>query len=301
MSNLENTWILSVSILEGDSCLVDYALLKRYLATLKKGELIKIKNNKDDTVSIINHEGKNVGTLASEDVNDFPETPNLHEQGNNLYWIGDDFDFSMYKKYASKDEMRKAMTGINVNATQIACTDARNLVTTNKLSNTEGIILPISVSTIKKGKLFANKTHSIIVEGKHILISRLIDGVYPEYQNVIPQTAEYKAIFDRVILIDELKKALAFTSNLKNAILEINQNNCIVSTEDLDFNRSYRNDMYCNSDCDNFKIKVHIESLIMILNDCKNDTVTLELQTPNRAIVIKDNDNLFLSMPVLID
>src|SRR5690606_14909565 len=54
--------------------------------------------------------------------------------------------------------------------------------------------------------------------GKTVVVSRLVEGDYPPYQKILPESTSIKVVVDRKHLIDAVKAAGLFSQNNANLI-----------------------------------------------------------------------------------
>lgn len=69
--------------------------------------------------------------------------------------------------------------------------------------------------------LFENNSQKAAGEPSLQIVSRLIEGEYPQYQDVIPKTHQAKAVVDRQELINHLRAASVFSGKMNDVRFEI--------------------------------------------------------------------------------
>ena len=142
----------------------------------------------------------------------------------------------------------------------------------------------------------------------YTLNCRLIEGRYPNYNSVIPQDNPFRVSVDRVTLIGALRRVLVFASTSTSLVkLRVDQNDLIVSTQDIDFSTSAEEHVLCDYSGTAMSIGFKGPFLVDILNCMSSQEVVLELADPSRAGVIvpaeqeEQEDLLMLLMPMMLN
>ncbi len=120
------------------------------------------------------------------------------------------------------------------------------------------------------------------------LVSRIIDGQYPQYRQVIPEEKEQKAIINRDIFLSALKRASIFVSTDSYAVrLDFFKNKLIITKDSQDIGSS-REELSIIYNGEDIIIGVNPEYLIDMLKTVPLDEIKMELIAPDRPIVIRD-------------
>jgi DNA polymerase-3 subunit beta len=140
------------------------------------------------------------------------------------------------------------------------------------------------------------------------MVCRLIEGRYPNYNSVIPQNNPYKAIIDRVSLMNTLRRVSVFSNQGSNLIkLEYSENEIHISAQDIDFSISAEERIPCQYQGETMKIGFKSSFLIDILANLSSTDVVMELADPSRAGLIlpfetdSEEDTLMLIMPMMLN
>ena len=223
------------------------------------------------------------------------------------------------------DEIRPVMTGIYFDFTPeclvFVGTDGRKLVRKKAFAITSetqvGFILPKKPANILKSLLakindevqltFNDKTAQIATQ-EFTLTCRLIDGRYPNYNSVIPQSNPYRARIDRAALVSTLKRVLVFSSQSSAQVkLAFKRDLLTVSGQDVDFSTSAEERLVCEYDSPDINIGFKGTLLLDILNNLESSEVVFELADPGRAGIItpagqKEGEViLMLLMPMMLN
>ena len=113
---------------------------------------------------------------------------------------------------------------------------------------------------------------------------------------------------DRRALISALRRVMPFASESSQLVrLKIDNNHMEVSSEDVDFATSAKEQLVCESNSTNMSIGFKGSSLQEILNNLSSEQVIIQLADPSRAGIIvpaeqpENEDVLMLLMPMLLN
>ncbi len=224
------------------------------------------------------------------------------------------------------DELRPVMNGIYLdfspeNMTFVA-SDAHKLVRYKrfdvKTEEEASFILPKKPASLLKN-ILAREKNDVVIEfddknalftlTDYKLVSRLVEGNYPNYSSVIPSDNQNKLAMDRLDIINSLRRVSVFSSQASNLVkLELGRNQITVSAQDIDFSISAYEKLQCQYEGDGMEIGFKSTFLIEILNNLASSEVIMELSDPSRAGLLlpaeKDSDDedlLMLLMPMMIN
>lgn len=193
---------------------------------------------------------KGVFKISGLEKDDFPELPRLEEKKS--FTLRQNILKKMLRKTSftvSHDETRRAITGtffaIKENKLKLVATDGRRLAYIERKAEIpqglEGeVIVPVKASNeISRLLEEAEKEIKIILGENQIafhldntkLISRLIEGHFPEYQKVIPKKPVEKVVLNREPLLLALKRVSVLTSEKSSSVrLDISKNKILLTT-----------------------------------------------------------------------
>ena len=225
----------------------------------------------------------------------------------------------------AEDEIRPVMNGVFFDITPDSVTfvasDGHKLVRdrsfTTHCEQPASFILPRKPAKTLKDILAKENGDAIVkfddrnarVELENYTLNcRLIEGRYPNYNSVIPQDNPFRVSVDRVTLIGALRRVLVFASTATSLVkLRVDQNDLIVSTQDIDFSTSAEEHVLCDYSGTAMSIGFKGPFLVDILNCMSSQEVVLELADPSRAGVIvpaeqeEQEDLLMLLMPMMLN
>jgi len=131
-----------------------------------------------------------------------------------------------------------------------------------------------------------------------IVISRLIEGEFPDYSRVIPPPADIKIKADRQQLLQAIRRASLFTTPDSLAIkLELSANKLVVSKSTPDVGES-REEVGVEYSGKDMIIGFNPNYVVDVLRNLSGAFVELELVAPEKPGVIRTEDYVYLVQPM---
>lgn len=327
-SDLETTMISSINVDVVEENGKVAAPAKLMLDTLKEFADMPLTFQIDESTWEINVIWKS-GSLSIPGANpaSYPELQELAAERKELTIEVDNLVSGINKAIfaTADDELRPVMNGIYFNiepsVLTFVATDAHKLVksTVSHTSDFEAsFILPKKPANLLKGLLakaedtidlsFDSKSAKFVFKN-YVLVCRLIEGNYPNYNAVIPSNNPNKMLVDRMELMNAIRRVAVCSNPTTNLIrLDIEDNSVTLYTQDLDFSVSANERVSCNYDADPITIGFKSTFLVEILNNIESEMVAVELADSSRAGVFKPvldeqtgGDSLMLLMPMMIN
>ena len=225
----------------------------------------------------------------------------------------------------ANEELRPEMNGVYFDLTPeclaIVASDGHKLVRTRnngiKADAPVSFIMPKKPATLLKNVLqkndddvvvrFDERNANILYPGG-TLACRLIEGRYPNYNSVIPKDNPNRLTIDRMALTGVIRRVLPFASGSSQQVrLHIEPGKVVVSSEDIDFATSAKEEIVCDYMGSPMDIGFNGSSLVEILNNLDSDEVALELADPSRPCLVipiqqpENGDILMLLMPMMLN
>ena len=329
-SDLESTLITSLELdnIEGEGSIAVPA--KLFIDTLKEFPEQPLTFQIDGgsyTVEIFSDNGKY--SITGQNADDFPELPRLNEESMSTLNVS----HVALKKGIEKtlfatadDELRPVMNGIFIELTpdfmSFVASDAHKLVryrrTDAKADFDASFILPKKPAGLLKN-LLPKEEFDVKVEfdeknahftlSSYKLICRLVEGNYPSYNSVIPTKNPNVMVIDRLNFFNTVKRVSVFSNQASNLIkLNINDNQLVVSAQDIDFSISAVERLACEYEGDEMEIGFKSTFLQEILTNISTGDVQVEMSDPTRAGLLlpadsgdDSEDMLMLLMPMMIN
>ncbi len=328
-SDLETTMIAKVAVDKAEKNGSVAIPAKILLDTLKTFSDIPITFTVDIkagySIEISAGEGKY--KLNGHNADEFPKTPSLESSSSlevDTQVIADAINKTIFA--TGNDELRPVMSGVFCqlspeNLTFVA-TDAHKLVryrrTDAKSDEVASFILPKkplnqlkNLLTHEQGKVKIeyNNTNAFFAFGNYFLISRLIDGKYPNYDAVIPTDNPNKLTIERIPFLNSIKRVSIFSNQSTHQVrFKISGKELSLSAEDLDFANEAKERLTCQYEGEDMEIGFNSKFVLEMLNIIDTDEVCIEMSAPNRAGLLlpvngdnKSEDLLMLVMPVMLN
>jgi DNA polymerase-3 subunit beta len=227
---------------------------------------------------------------------------------------------------AGNDDLRPVMSGVffqlSNNSLTFVATDAHKLVKYTRsdfsASETAEFIMPKKPLNLLKAilndnadeiEVEYNNSNAKFILDDTLIICRLIDGNYPNYEAVIPKENPNVLTIDRVQFLNSVKRVSIFSNKtthqirLKAAGAELN-----ISAEDLDFSNKAEERLTCDYQGDDIQIGFNSRFLLEMLNNLTSSEIKLEMSLPNRAGILKPTSGsvegesiTMLVMPVMLN
>jgi len=325
-SDLETTMstVIAAEADENGTIAVNARLLLDTLKTFPEQPLTFVVED-NNTIEISSESGKYA--LAYANGEEFPKAIEL-EGASSTSIKGDILATAISKTiFASgNDDLRPVMSGVffqfsTENLTFVA-TDAHKLVkytrTDVHASEVAEFIMPkkplnllknILSGTDNEIKIEYNNANAKFTINETILICRLIDGKYPNYDAVIPKENPNKLTLDRNSFLNSVRRVSIFSSKTTHQIrLKMAGKELNISAEDLDFSNKADERLQCSYEGDDMQIGFNSKFLSEMLSNLDCNDVLLEMSLPNRAGILTPIDGLeegesitMLVMPVMLN
>jgi DNA polymerase-3 subunit beta len=325
-SDLETTMSAELEIESDDngSVAIPARLLLDTLKTFPEQPLTFVIEE-NNTVEISSNHGKYA--LAYADSNEFPKSISLEDPSATKI-AGHILATAINKTIfaAGNDDSRPVMSGVffqfSTDGLTFVATDAHKLVkyarNDVKASQTAEFIMPKKPLNLLKGILAAseeevtieyNDSNAKFTFENTILICRLIDGKYPNYEAVIPKENPNKLNIQRTQFLSSVKRVSIFSNKTTHQIrLKIAGAELNISAEDIDYSNKAEERLTCDYQGDDLQIGFNSRFLTEMLNNLSSDDVQLEMSMPNRAGILTPIDGLdegehvmMLVMPVMLN
>ncbi len=325
-SDLETTMASTLEV-ESDSTgsvAIPARLLLDTLKTFPEQPLTFVIED-NNTVEISSNHGKYA--LAYADGNEFPKAVALEDPSKTVI-TGDILATAISKTIfaAGNDDLRPVMSGVffqfSTEGLTFVATDAHKLVKYTRedvqANQVAEFIMPKKPLNLLKGILAAsedevtieyNESNAKFTFENSILICRLIDGKYPNYEAVIPKENPNKLTIARNQFLSSVKRVSIFSNKTTHQIrLKIAGAELNISAEDIDYSNKAEERLTCDYQGDDMQIGFNSRFLTEMLNNLNADDVQLEMSMPNRAGILTPIDGLdegehvtMLVMPVMLN
>jgi DNA polymerase-3 subunit beta len=266
-------------------------------------------------------------SMPIESADEFPQTQNVSDNASTISLpsnvLADNLGRSLFA--TAQDELRPVMNGIYFDLTPdclaIVASDGhklvRNKVLTVHSEQPAAFILPKKPATLLRNMLqkdggdvvirFDERTAEITYDDG-VIVCRLIEGRYPNYNSVIPQNNSNILTVDRLTLLSALRHVQPFANDSSNLIrFHVEGSMLQLDAEDFDYAKTATEQMTCEYNGQPMSIGFKGSSFIDILNNFDCQEVTIQLADPSRAGLVvpseqpEGQDVLMLMMPMLLN
>lgn len=140
---------------------------------------------------------------------------------------------------------------------------------------------PVAISTTARHNQIVFKLQDTVLN------SRLIDGTFPDYRRIIPQSYRTRVVLGREEWLQACKRAAIFARDVANIVrLSINPGEVVVSAASAEFGEG-STALSANVEGDGLEIAFNVRFLIDVLSALDVPQVALEVNAPTNPGVIK--------------
>ena len=283
-------------------------------------------DNNTLAVELIAGEGRY--KLAGHKSDEFPQLPAMAD--TSVWEIPADVLAKGFEKTVfatGMDEIRPIMSGVLMEMTDsfltFVATDAHKLVRYRRMDVKSDVVAsfimpkkPINqlksiLATLadEPVRIEFNKTNASFTFGDYMLICRLIEGRYPNYDAVIPKQNPNHLTIDRQTFLSAIRRVAVFSSKATHQVrFRIAGQELTLTAEDIDFYNEAKERLTCSYEGDDMEIGFNSRFLQEMLSNFDSETVKIDMSAPNRAGIITpvDNENeaedlLMLLLPVMLN
>lgn len=264
--------------------------------------------------------------LSGEDGDNYPSVPKA-STGNGLF-----MESSALSKAISKtlfavgtDDLRPAMTGVffslSPNGISFVATDAHKLVKYHRkdfVSSSEAsFIVPRKALQLLKSALPSqnemvevsySSTNVQFKFNNTVIICRLIDARFPDYNVVIPLNNSNRLSINRPDFLGSIKRISLFSNKTNyQVVLKLNADSIVISAQDIDFANEANERLECTYVGDEMDIGFNARFLSEVLTVIDGDEIRMDMSTASKAaVIIPDTTNeneeiLMLVMPIILN
>jgi len=169
-----------------------------------------------------------------------------------------------------------------------------------KISEEKKLILPkkaaIELRKLIEGSsnnitIYINKNHIFFSTDHIVLTSRLIEGTYPNYEQVVPKDNEKKVIIEKVAFLKALRRTSIMSRERTNAVrLDLENEKITLISMNPDIGEA-REELAAQYKGEPMSIGYNARYLMDILQAMEGESVSLELQEPLSPTLLLEADN----------
>ena len=204
----------------------------------------------------------------------------------------------------SDDETRYFMNGIFLEKRDdtlvMVATDGRRLSFVSRkiplrMENLKGVILPPKILTIVRKLSSGEGSLSLALTDKNVFLrigatrlsSNLIDGQFPDYRRVIPDTQKYKAIVEKTAMEDALRRvSLLVEQKSRKVMFTLSEGTLTIVSKESELGIATE-EVPCEYSGPAISLAVNCLYMSEPLREIGSKTVSLEFSDVNKAITLK--------------
>ena len=305
-------------------------VLSDFVASLSSGEIELFEDSGPTTMLV--RQGATQAHVRGQDADDFPAVAAEGRDGTifrvNSGDLHDAIDQVVFA--AATDDSRPVLAGVHVESAgeklMLAAADGfrmsfRELTMVEALPEDISIVVPAR-SMQEIGRVLAdsdepteiritpNQAQLVVEAPGTTIVTRLIDGTFPDLQQIIPQDWNTRSVVSREILLDATRRAAIFARSNNDVVKfaldptsEGSGTGKLTITATAAETGDNRDELDAQIDGAELEVAFNGRYLTDLLSVVESPSIALELQGPNAAGVFRpvDNDSfVHVIMPMVI-
>lgn len=227
---------------------------------------------------------------------------------------------------ASSDDLRPILCGVcfdlKSEGLAVAATDAHILskYVINNATSTDvrRVVLPLKPLNILKDILAKEKEEDVTIKydnkgifcelNGYLVVGRQVEGIYPNYETIIPQNNPVRAIVNRAALMSALNRVQVCISSATSLVkIAFSKDNINLSGQDFDFSSAGEENVSCQYDGEPMEIGFKANLVINVLRNIQSTDVVIELSDRTRPGIFlpyeqkEGTEALMLLMPMMLN
>lgn len=315
------TWV-KADVIEKGAITIPAKILSDFLRTLEENREVKLEVSENNKIEIKSGRDRlNVTGLPKED---YPVLPEFDESKSVA--ISKSVVREMVRKTmfaASSDETRYVLNGVHLiiekgKATGVA-TDGRRLAYIQRPIADKGLSIKVIVPTKavqelvrlvsdekKEGddlKVSFTDNQASFFDGSTVILSRLIEGHFPNFEQVIPKTKEIQLRIDRLQLLASVTRAAVGTLERGGSVRMSLTKGSIKIQAAAQGRVEVESELPTNYEGQDFEVAFNPAYLSDVLKALDQNEIVIELTTPLNPGVIRPADDesyRYVMMPMKV-
>ena len=295
--------------------------ITQILKELPKGE-VKIDVDETYSISIKSKEVKGIYKLLGSSEEEYPAV-NIVSNENTI-----EFDQSMMKEMirnviyaAATDLVKPSFNGVffvsdGADTLTTVASDSRRLSLCSrtieaKLNLKDGIIVPLKtiqevykLLTAGKAIFSVSGSQCYFQVGRTEIISRLVDGQFPNYKQVIPKDYSLKAVVENKKLMEVLRRVMVFTKDPSyKTVLMFKKNSLSIEAKTPELGEASEQINVETSSDEQITLGINAQYLMDSIKDLSSISIEICVTGPMNPLTIipeDDSKSLAVIMPIQI-
>lgn len=308
---------IPVKVEEGGVVAIPANIISNFLNNINEDKNIKLETI-DNILKVYTETNEaNIKTLSQED---FPTIPKI-EHENSCKINSKDFvngiKSVIYSASTSsvKPELSSVYMYINEDNLVFVATDsfrlAEKTIKIKKNINLNNILIPFknALDILKiidnidiEIEINSTKNQISFMFNGIYLVSRVIDGVFPDYKQILPKEEKTKVIVLKQDLINSLKISNVFSDNFNQVNINIkkDEKQIIIKTKNNNIGEN-TNKINVNIEGEDISVNFNYKYITDCLSSINSDSISLSFNGINKPLVVRgtsDNSFTYLIMPM---
>jgi DNA polymerase-3 subunit beta len=151
--------------------------------------------------------------------------------------------------------------------------------------------LNIPNNEVKKVKILIGEKHLLFNIDEIQFLTRLIEGSYPNYENVIPKANEKKMLIEKEPFIKVLRRVSVMSRERASAVrFDLEEDKLTVSSSSPDLGEA-KEEVAIGYKGDNLSLGFNARYILDVLGSMSSDRVFFEFQDPLSPVLVKEEEN----------
>jgi DNA polymerase-3 subunit beta len=315
------TWV-KADVIEAGAVTIPAKILADFLRTLEDDREVKIEAAENNKIEI--KSGRDRLSVTGLPKEDYPVLPEFEE--GKAVSIPRQALREMVKKTmfaASTDETRYVLNGVHFIVEQgkaiAVATDGRRLAYIQRTINDKKLQIKVIIPTKAVQELLRlvsdekNDEENLKVsftdnqasfsDGATVILSRLIEGHFPNFEQVIPKTKEIQLRVDRLALLASVTRAAVGTLERGGSVRLSLVKGAIKIQAAAQGRVEVESELATNYEGGNFEVAFNPQYIIDVLKTLDQNDVVIELTTPLNPGVVRPADDesyRYVMMPMKV-
>ena len=205
-----------------------------------------------------------------------------------------------------KFELNGALIDIKSDKINFVSTDTRRLAVSylqnmsnevNQLIIPKKAIIEIQKLFLDEIKIAYDNTNLVISNSKTKFFTKLINGKFPDYERIIPNSLKYNLNLPKSMLVESIKLVTSLFSNIKitftpNSIIFESLDEESESKTQIDIDLNIQNDFY---------LAVNAKYLLDFLSMSNNENIMIGFNESNLPFYLEDEKFFTIVMPIVLE
>jgi DNA polymerase-3 subunit beta len=204
------------------------------------------------------------------------------------------------ERYWNEDQFHLRMAATDGHRLAVVSKKVEGIVVNEDPSKLFGVIIPRKgiqelnkiLETVDNSVELAIEGAQLVVKhGETVLLIRLIEGKYPNYQQLIPKAINHNLILPREPFFTSIKR-VSFHAHQKSksVVIEVSNSKMLISSNNTDLGEA-SDEIEVSYDGSGFKVNLNARYLMEILGAINTELVDVQLKDINSPLVVRPHED----------